>query len=135
MAEHLTVSEFAEKAGVTTQAIYARLKTDLGDFCEVVDGKKRISEDALKLFAGEVQSAGKDETIRQKDEIIRQKDEQIAELQKHIMEQSIKITELLEKQTQVQENYQLMVAKLTMEEPKLLEEPKRRWWRRKQYQK
>lgn len=51
--EYLSVREFAARAGVSVQAIYKRLSNEndeLNNWFNEVDGKKTISEEALKLF-------------------------------------------------------------------------------------
>lgn len=48
--EYLTVKEFAEKAGVTRQAVYQQLNKTLQPFQRVLNGKKAIHINALSLF-------------------------------------------------------------------------------------
>lgn len=48
--EYLSIKEFAEKAGVSTQAIYARLAKDLQPYLKIENGKKSMSIEALTLF-------------------------------------------------------------------------------------
>lgn len=49
--EYLSVKDFAQKAGVSTQAIYQRLDKDLQTYCKVVGKQKTIDIKALELFA------------------------------------------------------------------------------------
>lgn len=51
MNKYLSVKEFAKQAGVSTQAVYQRLEKDLGAFAQEKNGKKTISDAALKLFS------------------------------------------------------------------------------------
>lgn len=52
MAEYLSIADFAKQAGVTTQAVYARLDNqDVKKFVKIVKGKKALSSEALELFA------------------------------------------------------------------------------------
>ena len=46
----MTIPEFAKVAGVSTQAIYKRLTTSLLKYTKVVNGKKQVNSDALRLF-------------------------------------------------------------------------------------
>lgn len=46
----LTVKEFAEKAGVSTQAIYQRLDKDLQGYCKMIGKRKMIDIAGLELF-------------------------------------------------------------------------------------
>lgn len=50
--EYLTVPEFAERAGVSKQAVYSRIKSSsIDEYISEVGGKKRISTAALSFFA------------------------------------------------------------------------------------
>ena len=50
--EYLTIAEFAEKVGVSKQAIYQRIKKGgLQEFITTENGTAKISENALELFA------------------------------------------------------------------------------------
>lgn len=51
MAEQISIKEFAERAGVSTQAIYQRLGKDLAPFLQVANGKKTLDSAALRLFS------------------------------------------------------------------------------------
>lgn len=46
-AELLTVQEFAEKAGVSVQAVYKRLNNSLNPYIQLVDGRKMLKSSAL----------------------------------------------------------------------------------------
>lgn len=50
--KYLTIAEFADRAGVTSQSVYQRIKRNgLEEYIVTSeDGVKRISEDALKLY-------------------------------------------------------------------------------------
>ena len=50
--EYLPVPEFAERAGVSKQAVYSRMKSgSIDDYISEEGGKKRISTAALSFFA------------------------------------------------------------------------------------
>ena len=50
--EYLTVPEFAERAGVSKQAVYSRIKSgSIDEYISEEGGKKRISTAALPFFA------------------------------------------------------------------------------------
>ena len=51
--QYLSIAEFAKQAGVTRQAVYKRLSTELTDYVKEVDGRKVINIKALSLFGVE----------------------------------------------------------------------------------
>lgn len=63
--EYLTVPEFAERAGVSKQAVYSRIKSgSIDEYISEEGGKKRISTAALPYFAPR-QDSGKVENQEQ----------------------------------------------------------------------
>lgn len=50
--ELLTVQEFAEKAGVSVQAVYKRLNNSLNPYVKLVDGRKMLEISALHEVYG-----------------------------------------------------------------------------------
>ena len=48
--EYISISEFARRAGVSPQAIYKRLSTDLSTELKVVDNQKMLKISALSRF-------------------------------------------------------------------------------------
>lgn len=50
---YISIAEFAKRAGVSHQAIYKRLATDLQPWLHMTDGKKTINIQALELFNNE----------------------------------------------------------------------------------
>lgn len=50
MPEYIPIPAFAERAGVSRQAVYKRIDKDLQTFVKLVDGKKLIDTNALTLF-------------------------------------------------------------------------------------
>lgn len=49
--EYISITEFAKRAGVSRQAVYKRLSTDLSTEFTEVDNQKMIKVSALRLFA------------------------------------------------------------------------------------
>lgn len=49
-AQYLTVRQFADLAGVSTQRIYKALQSGLQQYCKSENGKKYVSSDGLRLF-------------------------------------------------------------------------------------
>ena len=50
MSEYISISEFANIAGVSRQTVYLRLDKDLQEFVKFDRGKKKISVKALEFF-------------------------------------------------------------------------------------
>jgi len=50
MNEYISIKEFATRAGVSTQAIYQRLDKDLQHFLKLIDKRKMLDIDGLRLF-------------------------------------------------------------------------------------
>lgn len=100
--QYLTVKQFAERAGVSTQRIYQLLTKSLQEFTKVENGTKYISIEGLRVFDKEpLQEVAKDlqsdlqevatsetELLRETIETLRQqltvKDEQLAAKDKQI---------------------------------------------------
>lgn len=83
--EYLSISEFAEAAGVTTQAIYKRLQTDLKDYATELKGRKVLKAEALRLFTDKEEKQPNANELQQVVELLKEqlraKDEQIQRLQ------------------------------------------------------
>lgn len=48
--EYLTIAEFAEKVGISKQAVYKRLNNQLKPFIQLVENKKCLKIEALELY-------------------------------------------------------------------------------------
>jgi hypothetical protein len=108
---YLSVKEFANIAGVSTQRIYQILDKDLQKFCKLFGKSKKISIEALQLFGKSLQvesnyDPGNNslivkallEQIEIKDRQLSNKDSQIFELQnilKSMQEQQLALTKSL----------------------------------------
>ena len=49
-AQYLTVRQFADRAGVSTQRVYKALQSGLQQYCKLEGNKKYISSEGLRLF-------------------------------------------------------------------------------------
>ena len=127
--EFLTVSEFAAAVGVTKQAVYARMNKDLTPFVTVIQGQKHISSEAISLFSSkpsvnEMNNQLSDrntiaflmEKLDRKErenavlqDLILEQGRQITVLQEHIVSQSMELTEIIRRQSQLQENFQVLL--------------------------
>lgn len=126
--EYITITEFAEKAGVTPQAVYKRIKTDLEPFVKVENGVKLIEEEALNLFKVAQQTKEKQRA--------KELEERIAELEKlnetlknenfGLMERlaanSEELLKILAEQTELQRNFQILLAQQQQVQTSLLEQ-------------
>ena len=124
MKQYITVSEFAKAAGVSRQAVYKRLASDLAPFTKSEAGKRLIDRAALELFSvqehpeqPQPEAPDKDREIERQREEIQDLRQQVKTLQAHVMTQSTeltrltgKLTEILTQQGQLQENYQILLG-------------------------
>ena len=114
--EYLIVSKFAEKAGVSVQAIYKRLNKDLEPYVKVENGVKLISEDALKFFSV-VQQVKQNNYVQELEETIKSLQLEIESLKQdklslneQIVSNNAVLMEMLQKQTQQSENFQILLS-------------------------
>lgn len=127
MASYISIAEFADRAGVTKQAIYKRIKADLAPYVKERDGKKTVSEAALTLFQQDQTAADSkqqdapaghlleriseqaDTIEEQRKEIeylrglLKSADERNSSLTQHLMESQ-------NKQLELQKNYQILLG-------------------------
>jgi predicted DNA-binding protein YlxM (UPF0122 family) len=61
--EYLTIAEFAERAGVSKQAVYQRLNKGLKEYSRVVDGVKMLDLRALEELYGKEPEQGIEQEI------------------------------------------------------------------------
>lgn len=131
---YITIKDFAQRAGVSTQAVYQRLDKDLQSYFKLVDKRKMIEESALELFAPPqvVKQIDKEidndlsstlqETIKLLSSQLSEKDEQIREKDRQIQrkdEQIEKLNERLAEAFELNKNNQVLIAR--GQEPKRLE--------------
>lgn len=125
--EYLPVKEFAEKAGVSIQAVYKRIKADLEEYTKEEDGVKLVSLEALELYKPTL-NAKRAQALEQENAALREEaralQEQIAALREEkikLLEAQTKVQEklfdmierqaaIMEKHTQQQENFQVLLA-------------------------
>ena len=114
--EYVTIAEFAEKAGVSQQAVYQRLKKDLAPFAKTENGVKYLQTEALKLFKQKPQGKATNRIQELEAQIERLEADKL-DLTMRLVENNEKLLEILEKQaeqidrqnTQL-ENYQVLLA-------------------------
>lgn len=111
MSQHISIKEFAKRAGITPQAVYKQLDNKLQPFVKLINGKKAIQIEALSLFNNnnlnsvgcstttnqlngesslilkilQDQLEAKDRQLEAKDKQLAEKDEQIKALNEALM--------------------------------------------------
>lgn len=139
MENYITIAEFAERVGVSKQAIYKRISKDLAPYLKEEGRVKYIAEEATALFNHSTnqprlkqtkvervekveldqdqettylleQLKEKDRLIQEQQQTIKDQAEQIKKLQDHIISQATETTEILKKQSQLQENFQILLG-------------------------
>ena len=115
--EWLTVNEFAERAGVSKQAVYQRLSKDLAEHCDVVDGRKVIKATALELIGnGQVKeveqkkSQVEQEFIKHLETEIEYLRDKVASLEKANAEKDERLREQAERFADLAEHGQTLAA-------------------------
>ena len=155
--EWLTAAEFAERAGISTVAVYKRFKEGSEFYKVDENGSKRFSSKALELYANQVNKQNneltklinlyetlineyKTEIEALKTEInslklqITEKDNKIYELSHNFSDLAKREQELTEKALTAASQAQYLQAASEVREQKLLkeveEEPKKRFWKK-----
>lgn len=90
--EYISIAEFAERAGVSKQAVYKRLDIDCKPWLRVESGKKFINTKALKLFNN--QPKDKVETVK---EMFEETKQGYIELLKHLVDEKNEQIKILSK--------------------------------------
>lgn len=145
---NLTIQEFARQAGVTSQAVYKRLKTDLKEFATIDNGRKCIDDAALQLFQKPETAAGVDNEAQQEaakvdNELNQLKTEnerlkvenqlqtvQIEGLKQQVTQQREQIEDLRQQAARLDERLREAHILANNTQQLLLTDGRRRWWDR-----
>lgn len=114
--EFYTVAEFAEKVGITTQAVYQRLQGELGKHCKVESGRKMISAEALELFFIEKERQKEEITTENQPAISNTQEEMLAMLKQEnerLAKENCKLVEMLQVERNLVQEKDEMIASLT----------------------
>ena len=131
--EYLSVKEFAEAAGVTVQAIYKRVKTDLAPFTKDENGVKLVNKEALELFkvTQSIKQSNREqellERIKELEGLVDTLTQEKISLLEKSAEDKEKLWQFAEKLAQLQENSQVLLAQhnqvvLSLKQPNSTEE-------------
>lgn len=138
--EYISVSEFADRAGCSKQAVYQQLNKKLKPYVKVIDGKKTINSKALREVYGkeiqpESQSVVKEVDQELNKELIdllktqiEEKDQQIKELHRLLATSQMQLTESAHK---VQELEDKLDDKQRQDTAEKKEEPEKKSWIRR----
>ena len=141
---YISIAEFAERAGVSKQAVYQRLNKSLKKYVKIEKGKKYINIKALEdLYSKEVEQVfqGKNQGVEQGieaekegqlinrlidtlQEELKQKDEQLNEKDRQIKE----LHNLLDQQQQLAAMDRKKILELEDQLAQEQEEPQKKWW-------
>lgn len=69
MADYLSVNDFAEFAGVTSQAVYKRLP-EMPQYVRIINGRKYVDSDAAALFKKKLQDTLVEEPTNQDNRLV-----------------------------------------------------------------
>jgi hypothetical protein len=114
--ELLTIAEFAEKVGLTKQAIYKRLETDLAPFLVVENGTKKLKAEALELYKSTLDTKQTNreqellERIKELESLVASLTQDKIDLLQKSAEDKEKLWDFAERLAKIQENSQILLA-------------------------
>jgi AcrR family transcriptional regulator len=118
--EYITVAEFAEKAGVSKQAVYQRLNKKLKPYVKMVDGAKMLNTKALEEVYGQSVEQGVEQELEQENqENSKENQDIIKALLEQLKTKDIQISELNERLAYEQRNHSRTQLLLVEKEHKL----------------
>lgn len=91
--EYISVSEFADRAGCSKQAVYQQLNKKLKPYVKVIDGKKTINSKALREVYGKEIQPESQSVVKEVDQELNK--ELIAELRDQLAKKDQEIEKLL----------------------------------------
>lgn len=124
--EYISVSEFARRAGVSKQAIYKRLSTDLSTYIKMIDGRKMLKSSALEHF----KSRQEDNQTANQVETINLLKKTIDMLEKELAAKDRQIEALQQMVDQEQKLHAVTSQRLLAANSDPEEQAKRHWWQR-----
>lgn len=91
--EYISVSDFADRAGCSKQAVYQQLNKKLKPYVKVIDGKKTINSKALREVYGKEIQPESQSVVKEVDQELNK--ELIAELRDQLAKKDQEIEKLL----------------------------------------
>lgn len=113
--ETLTIAEFAERVGLTPQAIYKRIKTDLAPYLVEENGVKLLKVEGLELYKDKQPVKNPVKELALEAEVAKLKEElEVAKLENKELNNKLvglneKLFDIIEKQLTLSNQYQLLV--------------------------
>lgn len=138
--EYISVSDFADRAGYSKQAVYQQLNKRLKPYVKVIDGKKAINSKALREVYGKEIQPENQSVVKEVDQElnkelidllktqIEEKDQQIKELHRLLATSQMQLTESAHK---VQELEDKLDDKQRQETEEKKEESEKKSWIRR----
>lgn len=146
--EYISVSDFADRAGCSKQAVYQALNKKLNPYVKVIDGKKAINSKALREVYGKEIQPENQSVVKEVDQElnkeliaffksqIEEKDQQIKELHRLLATSQMQLTESAHKVQELEDKLddkQHQETEEKKEEPETdqqVEQEKKSWFRR-----
>lgn len=136
--EFLTIKEFAEVAGVSSQSVYKRLNSTLKPYLSIKNGKKYLNIKALELYSD---TDDKDNFLNENDQLATNNNQLIQLLKDELEAKNKQIEKLQSLLEQSQVNLSQAQYRLQMIEEKQMQEQseadqteqepvKKTWWQK-----
>lgn len=114
MGEYISIREFAERAGITRQAVYLALSSEtskLSSYCQVIDKQKKLNVKALYEIYGVEGDKKTDKELDSSDKLLDNLSATVETLQKQL---EMKDRQLEEKDKQIESLHRIMEQQNTL---------------------
>ena len=109
--ELLTIREFAKRVGISRQAVYSKLETDLSPFLVTINKTKMLKFEAVSKFA--VKSTNSQNIVKKEDQLTHSLQQTIDILQEQI---KVKDSQIEVLQRLLEQQQQLHAAQISLPE-------------------
>lgn len=121
----LTIREFAKRVGVSRQAIYSKLETELSPFLVTMNNTKMLKFEAISKF--NVKSPNSQETAKKEDQLTHSLQQTINILQEQI---KVKDSQIEVLQRLLEQQQQLHAAQISLPEKSTAATKSWQFWKR-----